>query len=893
MTPLEKVLDATRSLGPQEPQSDGSFMIVCPAHADTNPSLHVSADHTGKIALNCFKQCNHRAICYAMGMTVSELFPDHGQRGDNSGRPARKKSKARDQIRGKKKVAEFDYRDADGILVYQAVRYEDEAGKKTFIQRRPNGQGGFVLNMNGVTRVLYRLPELIATPKDQIVYILEGERKTETLRKWGLTATCNVGGAGKWLKEYSKYFRGRRVIILPDNDPVDPKTGLRPGYDHARKIVASLEGESSWTRVLILPGLPAKGDIDDWVAEGGNLPKFLELVKRLDDGSDGDLDNGDSGNSNSAPFDGNSSNTAPLKNRLAGDYQSQSLKALDKQPDPTAVATLVSSSVEESLLASIRLEVLGEIEGSGGKVKVFSEDHRKTDIISDVGKLSYERLLQVCGPAVKKSVHQGQDDVPGVFTLKDVKQAIAVVSGFRRVGDDNESGQGMWRGINDNREPNNSVILVGSGEAAKWNGDKTLHRIIKPRSDGRILDLGSPKVWYQHQELSELCQKAGDRDWCIAVIREAEDLFSRWAWRSQNESPAVIVGLIMASFMQTLWLWRPQVAIIGESNTGKSTLFGTLAEIFGNLTIKSSSSSAAGIRQAIQISAVIALCDEFESGKYRQEILDMIRASSRGDTILRGTTGHKGKEFTLRHIVWIAAIESGLQREPDRNRFITLELVPPAADQMGKLSIPPAAVLHLLGQKLLAITIRHAITAVNLAVDLKQVQIEGVHSRVIESYSAPAAILATAYGFDNDGAMSTLGTLLKTAERLELSHGDKEQLLEDILSSKLDIGRGEKASVSQAMAWRPEKSEYDHVMEQHGIGIFDEGVFFAHNLVVRHLLKGTKWESQNIDQILIRIRGAEKVKRRICGGTRPWGILLPRDTPGLTGINGTTSPGEC
>lgn len=845
LTPLEKVLDATRTLGEQRQESDGSYMVVCPAHADSNPSLHVTADHSGKIALHCFKKCETKAICYAMGLTISELFPDHGkQREDGSGRAQKKKSKAREQIQGKKKVAEFDYRDADGIVVFQSVRYEDDDGKKTFIQRRPNGQGGWIANMNGVQRVLYRLPELIAAPRDQIVYILEGERKTETLRKWGLVATCNVGGAGKWNSNYAKFFRGRKVVILPDNDPVDPITGVCPGLDHARKIVASLEGVSEWTRVLTLPDLPLKGDVDDWVASGGNLPAFLQLVDAL------------------------------VKSDQSSEQTTQLLK---KEPEPAAIAAAISSSFEEKLLSEIHLDVLGEIADSGGKVKVFSEDHRKTDVISDVGRLTFERLIQICGPAIKAKVHLGQDDIPGLYKMNDVRQAIACMSGFRRVDGDNESGRGMWRGISDNREPNNSVILVGAGEAAKWNGDKTLHRIIKPRSEGRILDLGSSSPWYDHANLAELTQQAGEKSWRAETIQQAENLFERWAWKHQNESPAVIVGLIMASFMQTLWGWRPQVAIVGESNTGKSTLFGVLGEIFGSLCIKSSSSSAAGIRQAIRLSAIIALCDEFDSTKHRQDILDMLRASSRGDSILKGTTSHKGQEFTLRHIVWLAAIESGLQREPDRNRFITLELVPPSQDRMGKLTIPPASELHLLGQKLLAITIRHAIDAVKLAGDLKRIQFDGVHSRSIESYSAPTAILASAYELTPEQSESLLGTLLRTAERAGEKFGDKEELLEEILSSKIDLGRGEKATVAQSMLWAGDDPKYLHALEQNGVAIVrgNPGVFIAHGIVAKHLLKNTKWDGQRIDQLLLRIAGATEDRWRLSGGTRPRGVYIP------------------
>ena len=81
----------------------------------------------------------------------------------------------------------------------------------------------------------------------------------------------------------------------------------------------------------------------------------------------------------------------------------------------------------------------------------------------------------------------------------------------------------------------------------------------------------------------------------------------------------------VATWVQTLWEWRPQVAIIGPSQAGKTTLFKVLSQMFGNLTVMSSGSTAAGIRQAIKSSAKVVLCDEFESSRHRTEVLEMLR----------------------------------------------------------------------------------------------------------------------------------------------------------------------------------------------------------------------------------------------------------------------------
>ena len=71
-------------------------------------------------------------------------------------------------------VATYDYRDEDGNLLYQTVRFKP----KDFRQRRRNGRGRWEWNLQGIRPVLYRLPELIATPHDQLVLVCAGEKDT-------------------------------------------------------------------------------------------------------------------------------------------------------------------------------------------------------------------------------------------------------------------------------------------------------------------------------------------------------------------------------------------------------------------------------------------------------------------------------------------------------------------------------------------------------------------------------------------------------------------------------------------------------------------------------------------------------------------------------------------
>jgi DNA primase len=146
-------------------------------------------------------------------------------------------------------AATYDYTDEAGRLLFQAVRMDP----KDFQQRKPNGKAGWVWNIKGVRRVLYRLPELVKRTTET-VFICEGEKDVHSLEALGLLATCNPMGAGKWRAEYSETLRGRSAVILADND--------KPGRAHAAAIAADLLQVDCEARLVEVP----KGkDVSDWL----------------------------------------------------------------------------------------------------------------------------------------------------------------------------------------------------------------------------------------------------------------------------------------------------------------------------------------------------------------------------------------------------------------------------------------------------------------------------------------------------------------------------------------------------------------------------------------------------------------------------------------------------
>ena len=126
--------------------------------------------------------------------------------------------------------------------------------------------------------MLYRLPELRqAIARGATIFVVEGEKDCDRLAAGGLTATTNIEGAAqpdqkaKWRSAYTAQLAGAaRVVLLPDHDA--------PGRAHMQAIARALQGRVGDIRLLELPGLPAKGDVSDWLNQGHTLAELQALA---------------------------------------------------------------------------------------------------------------------------------------------------------------------------------------------------------------------------------------------------------------------------------------------------------------------------------------------------------------------------------------------------------------------------------------------------------------------------------------------------------------------------------------------------------------------------------------------------------------------------------------
>lgn len=59
-----------------KPKSNGRYVAACPAHEDQDPSLAIAVLDDGRILVKCFAGCSAADVVAAVGMSLSDLFPD-------------------------------------------------------------------------------------------------------------------------------------------------------------------------------------------------------------------------------------------------------------------------------------------------------------------------------------------------------------------------------------------------------------------------------------------------------------------------------------------------------------------------------------------------------------------------------------------------------------------------------------------------------------------------------------------------------------------------------------------------------------------------------------------------------------------------------------------------
>ena len=163
----------------------------------------------------------------------------------------------------------------DGSYAWTKVKCFTKSGKKRFFcgvrhgdterwsTGRPEG-APLLFNLAVITSVLAAYPK---TP----LLIVEGEKDVLTAAGFGLLATTNADGAGKWRVEDTRKLIElgvRKVVVCPDNDG--------PGIEHGIRVAKTFQQAGVEVRWLELPGLGSKEDLSDWAPNQTNPDQLLD-----------------------------------------------------------------------------------------------------------------------------------------------------------------------------------------------------------------------------------------------------------------------------------------------------------------------------------------------------------------------------------------------------------------------------------------------------------------------------------------------------------------------------------------------------------------------------------------------------------------------------------------
>lgn len=239
---------------------DGEVHARCPFHDDFRPSFSANTE-TGLWI--CHAGCGQGHFAQFLQMIAGN--PQARIRRSKSGF-----SNGYIKDEGFRTVATYQYMDISGAYHLRVTRQEKSSGEKRFFQEHIDDSGTWVKG-GTVKEVMPYLIHEWSLGGFPLVFFVEGEKCADFLFANGLRATTIPGGANKWKPYYAHYFKGKQVVVLPDNDHVGWKFGL----DVHRSLYLRKDVSVS---ILHLPGLADGEDVVDWLSQNRTIDDLLKLV---------------------------------------------------------------------------------------------------------------------------------------------------------------------------------------------------------------------------------------------------------------------------------------------------------------------------------------------------------------------------------------------------------------------------------------------------------------------------------------------------------------------------------------------------------------------------------------------------------------------------------------
>ncbi len=543
--------------------------------------------------------------------------------------------------------------------------------------------------------------------------------------------------------------------------------------------------------------------------------------------------------------------------------------------------TSIQLSPHDALLQQLGLIVIGEHEGMQ-RIEIYCTDTRKAATLYDIDKLTIPKLTQLVGhEKVEKHVHDGNKAPAGQVLIKDVRLAIANAASDRVYTQEQKFGAGV-------HEIDKQVVLVKSQERGIVNC-KTIERSSEPFIGRWMVDLSrASKEWCDIETVERYLLQAHDIAWRMKTFDEVEAIFSKWYWRYPN-SPTMVTSMVICTWLQALWPFRPEIAITGDSGCGKSHLMGrVLRHLFGDLAFYSIDATEAAVRQKLKHSMLAVLIDEFEDSYNRRAVMKLFRGAGNSVEVYRGTRDQRGTSFLLKHIPWFGSIETGLHKEQDANRFMVFELNRIPREKKGHIHLPSFEQLNDMGLKLLAIGLACQSEARRLDQYLRTQQTEQVAGRLVELFSVACSMISAVYGHTVEQALEYQAQVLGSWDFESQQHSSSGSLLSEIFTTEIFAEGGKRHTISQLLRMADLQTvaiEDDKTLHRAGIARVTKRetgsryIFFNCEFIRKSLLKpSSDFYGQSVEQHLMRVEGAIRDRQRLGGSERFRGVSIPVET---------------
>lgn len=226
MRPVDRVLEKLEGIK----ESNGSWVALCPAHDDKEPSLSVAEGDDGRALVKCFAGCEVSEIVAALGLEMKDLF-EHRNGHGGGGSYTSLKTRSTDQRPTLENYAEYvglpvEFLKSLGLKEYRhlgepavSMPYMDQTGENVLLTRSRVSLTGKpkVKTRKGDKHRLYGLWKLDEAREAGYAWIVEGESDSQTAWFHGESAV-GIPGANGWKQEWASELCGIEKLYFVVED---------------------------------------------------------------------------------------------------------------------------------------------------------------------------------------------------------------------------------------------------------------------------------------------------------------------------------------------------------------------------------------------------------------------------------------------------------------------------------------------------------------------------------------------------------------------------------------------------------------------------------------------------------------------------------------------------